>query len=94
MYKTCALPGPDLLRVIPGVLCRGLEGLGKLGGSSGLIFLLAPVLSRRYALGTRVYVPQTRRDAQRSSDGAEAAPKKKPPQGNFLGKAVSQSREP
>ena len=22
-----ALPGPDLLRVIPGVLCRGLEGL-------------------------------------------------------------------
>ena len=56
-------------------------------GFSGLIFLLGAACLRRYARGTRVYVPQTRRDAQRSSDGAEAAPKKKSQQSSF------QSRE-
>ena len=50
--------------------------------------LLGAACSRRYARGTRVYVPQTRRDAQRSSESAEAAPKT-PAQAS--GKIVSSS---
>ena len=46
-------------------------------GVSGLIFLLGAAVFARYARGTRVYVPQTRRDAQRSRDRAEALQKKR-----------------
>ena len=48
--------------------------------------LLGAACSRRYARGTRVYVPQTRRDAQRSRDRAEALQKKRD-----LAKAAKQS---
>ena len=41
------------------------------------IFFCGAACSRRYARGTRVYVPQTRRDAQRSRDRAEALQKKR-----------------
>ena len=41
------------------------------------IFSCGAACSRRYARGTRVYVPQTRRDAQRSRDRAEALQKKR-----------------
>ena len=46
-------------------------------GFSSQFSLLGAACSRRYARGTRVYVPQTRRDAQRSRDRAEALQKKR-----------------
>jgi hypothetical protein len=46
-------------------------------GFSSQFFFARAACSRRYARGTRVYVPQTRRDAQRSRDRAEALQKKR-----------------
>ena len=50
---------------------------GFCAGFSSKFFVARAGLLRRYARGTRVYVPQTRRDAQRSRDRAEALQKKR-----------------
>ena len=61
------------MRVVSKGVCVSL----CLGFFIAIFLLLGAACSRRYARGTRVYVPQTRRDAQRSRDRAEALQKKR-----------------
>ena len=53
-----ALPGPDLLRVIPGVLCRGLEGLEGLEQELGVQCRALLGLNIAYARLWRLSLPK------------------------------------